>query len=134
MERRERVNALMLRIARGEDPRPRRARASVPKRPRKVPGVDGRKRPLTLEHRMAISAANKGRRLTDEHRAKLREAHKGRPGRPQTAETKARISAARRAQYVPVMAECHPEERSWGHGKCRRCYMRDWKRERRAHD
>jgi hypothetical protein len=120
MDRRDRVAALMHEIAlRHRDKRrPIGLSDPKPKRARKVPGVDGRKRPLTLEHRAALSAAHA-----------LRNAQ---GGRPQSEATRARISVSQRLRHPKPAARCHPDRPHYGHGQCRQCYNRDYMRAKRA--
>jgi hypothetical protein len=109
-DRRDRVAEIMHQIVLRQV-----ARTRLPKRPRKRDdGIDGRKRPLTLEHR-----------------AKLRAAHAGRPGVPRSEITRAKISASQKLRHPKPMAQCHPDRLHFGHGKCRQCYNRDYMRARR---
>lgn len=106
-----------------DETKPRQRRASVgvssrtQQRRRQVSGIDGRCRPLTDEHRAQLRAAHAAR-------------HAREGGRHQTAETRAKISQARRAQ-PRRMAECHPDRPHWGRGQCSTCYHREYARNRR---
>lgn len=129
MDRRARVNALMLAMVRGDTAMIDRTKARVERELRDRSPlrsgiatdvirrglVDGRKRPLTVEHR-----------------AKLRAAAARRPARAQSAETRAKIAATQRARLGVPMAACHPERRHYGHGQCRQCFNRDYMRAKRA--
>ena len=101
MNRRERVNAIMLQIARGEDPRRALRRVSVPKRPRQAAV---RREPLTVDERRSWyshpAGPGDGRRrpLTEEHKAKLRAAKQGNRNAAGTRspEQRAKIAASLR--------------------------------------
>lgn len=62
----------------------------------------GRGIKLTLEHRMAISAGNKGKIKSDETRLKLSIAHSGKTHQPMSAETKMKISATTKGTNNPM--------------------------------
>lgn len=66
---------------------------------------DGRRRPLTAEHKAKISAATKGKPFTESHKAAVVAACKRRKGTKASDETRAKQSAARR-KLISIPCGC----------------------------
>ena len=62
-------------------------------------------KPLSKKNREGISAALKGRHLSEEHKKNLSLAKKGKKGTPHSEETKAKMSASRKAYLAKKKAE-----------------------------
>ena len=115
MNQRERVNELMLAIAkRASRRKPGRVTLRTTQRRKQVPGVDGRRRPLSAEHRAKLSVAH------------------SHPRGPMSEAQKRAISKAQRRRCGTRKADCHPRRKHFGRGKCRTCYNRDYMRAARS--
>jgi len=114
MSQRERVNDIMLAIAkRAARRKPGRVTLRTTQRRQQVPGVDGRRRPLSAEHRAKLSTAH------------------SHPRGPMSEVQRRAISEAQRRRCGVRMSDCHPDRKHFGRGKCRACYNRDYMRARR---